>query len=62
LLDAHAELGDEGHRIASPFDRPAQQLLVVVGAIHLGRVEEGATQLDGAVDGGDRLGLVGRAV
>jgi hypothetical protein len=36
--------------------------LVREGAIDLGGVEERAAEFDGAVDGGDRLGLVGWAV
>ena len=58
LLDAHAKFSGENHLITSPFERPAQQFLVEVGAIHLGCIEEGAAQFDGAVDGGNRLALV----
>ena len=48
-----AELGGDDDLVAPALERPAQQLLVGEGAVHLGRVEEGHAQLDGAVDGGD---------
>src|SRR4051794_16068944 len=58
VLDAEAELRGEGHLVAPPLERPAQQLLVGVGAVDLRRVEEGASELDGAVEGGDGFALV----
>ena len=62
VLDAEAELRGDRHLVAPPLQRPAQQLLVGEGAVDLGRVEEGAAELEGAVDGGDGLRLVRRAV
>ena len=62
VLDAEAELRGEDHLVAPPLERPAQQLLVGVGAVDLRRVEEGAAELDGAVDGGDGFRLVRGAV
>ena len=40
-------------------DRLADELLVGERAVHVGGVEEGDAEVEGAVDGGDRLGLVG---
>ena len=57
-----AELRGQRHRVSPPLERAAQELLVVVVAVDLRRVEEGAAELDGAVDRGDGLRLVGRAV
>ncbi|GAB4927973.1 hypothetical protein MAHJHV47_24990 [Mycobacterium avium subsp. hominissuis] len=54
-----AELGGQHHPIAPPAQRPGQQFLVDVGAVHLGGVNQRHTQLDGAVHGADRFGVVG---
>ncbi len=62
LSDTPPELRGDEHLIALPLQRAAEQLLVREWSVHLGRVEEGDTELDGAVDGGDRLALVGGAV
>jgi hypothetical protein len=50
--DAITRTGAEG------LERTREQLLVLVRPVRLGRVEERAPELDGAVDGGDRLVLV----
>jgi hypothetical protein len=54
-----AELGGQHDVVSPPGDRPADQLLVGVGAVDLGRVDQRDAQLEGAVDGPDRLLLVG---
>ena len=58
VLDLEAELGRDDDAIALALERAAQQLLVRVRAVDLGRVEEGHAELDGPVDGGDGLALV----
>ena len=55
-----AELGGQHHLVPALGDGPAHQLLVEVGAVHVGRVEEGDAELDRPVDGGDRLRVVAR--
>ena len=62
VFDAEAEFGGDGHLAAPALQRPAEQFLIDEWAIDLGRVEEGAAEFDGAVQGGDRFGLVGRTV
>ena len=57
VLEAEAELGGDHHLVAPALQRAAEQLLVRVRAVDLGRVEEGAAELDGAVQRGDRLAL-----
>ena len=68
-VDAHppvtedvAELGGQHDLIAPVGDGAADQPLVVGRAVDVGRVEEGDAELEGSMDGGDRLVLVGRAV
>ena len=62
VVEAEAELGGDGHLVAAAGERAAEQLLVLEGAIDLGGVEEGAAEFDGAMQRGDRLGFVRRAV
>src|ERR1039457_4347442 len=65
VLDAEAELCGEDHPVASPLESAANQLLVGPGTVDLGGVQEGASKLDRAMNGGDGLALValaGRAV
>ena len=50
-----AELGREEDLVAAAGDRPPDQLLVGVGAVHVGGVEERDAELEGAVDRADRL-------
>jgi hypothetical protein len=57
-----AELGRQLDLVAPAGQRPAEQLLVRLRSIVVGRVEEGDAQLDRAVDRGDRPRLVDRAV
>src|SRR5207247_775005 len=69
------ERGDGVHRARAPerlgprrraaepaAARAPDQLLVGVGAVHVGRVEEVDAQVERAVDGRDRLAVVVRAV
>jgi hypothetical protein len=49
--------------VAAPIgDRPADELLVRERPVHVGRVEEGHTKVEGAPDRGDCLAFVGTAV
>jgi hypothetical protein len=57
-----AELGGEHHLVAPVGDGAAHQLLVMADAVHVGGVEEGHAELDGAVDRGDGLALVAAAI
>ena len=57
-----AELGGEHHLVAPAGDRAADELLVRVRAVDVGRVEQRHAELERAVDGGDRLFVVARAV
>ena len=52
-----AELRRQHDLLASTLDGPADQLLVVVGAVDLGRVEVGDAQIQRPVDGANRLGV-----
>ena len=57
-----AELGGQHDLVAPAGDRLAHQLLVGERPVHVGGVEEGHAEVQGAVDRGDRLRLVARAV
>jgi len=57
-----AELGGQLDVVAAAGDGLADQLLVREGAVHVGGVEERHAEVEGPVDGGDRLGLVAAAV
>ena len=57
-----AALGREHHPVAPAANRPADQLLVGERAVHVGGVEQRHAEVEGAMDGGDRLRLVARAV
>ena len=57
-----AELRRELHLVAAAGDRPADQHLVVPGAVDVGGVEERDAELERAVDRGDRLVPVAVAV
>ena len=63
--DAAAGVGDEPelgrqHDLVAPvLDRPADELLVGVGPVDLGGVDEGDAEVERPVDGADRLGVVG---
>ena len=53
-----AELRRHHHLVAAALDGPADQLLVVEGAVDLGGVEVGDAQVQRPVDGANRLGVV----
>jgi hypothetical protein len=50
--DGKAEFGGEDDAIASPLQRAAEQFLIGERAIDFGRIEKGAAEFDGAMDGG----------
>jgi len=63
VLAAHvAELGRQHDLLAPAFYRPADELLVGEGAVHVGGVQERHPELDGSADGGQRLPFVARPV
>ncbi len=63
LRIAHdGELGGDDRLVPAGAEGPAQQDLVGVGAVHVGGVEEGEPQVEGAVDGGHRFVIVGGPV
>ena len=62
LADDEAELGRDPHLVAPACERAAQQFLVRVRPVDFGRVEEGAAQVDGAVDRRDRFRVVRCAI
>lgn len=55
LADPEAELGGDPDLAAHRLQRLAEQDLVLVWAVDLGRIEEIDADLDGAVQGGDRV-------
>jgi hypothetical protein len=57
-----AELGGQLHLVSAAGDGLADELLVGERPVHVGGVEEGDSEIEGAVDGVDALLLVGRAV
>src|SRR5690606_34396636 len=57
-----AELGREHDPIAPACERPADQFLVLAAAVHVGGVDHGHAEIDGAVHGRDALALVRPAV
>jgi hypothetical protein len=52
------ELGGEHHLITTTLQSTANELLIRVGAIDLGRVDEGDSELQRAVNGSDGLGVI----
>src|SRR5262249_8153602 len=57
-----AEFAGDEELVAPAFDRLGDQLLVDAGRIGVGRVEHGDAEVDAAVDGRDRLNIVGNAI
>ena len=57
-----AELGGDDRLVAAPGQRLADEHLVGVRPVHVGRVEEVDPELERPVDGGGRLVVVGRTV
>src|SRR5712692_8555983 len=62
VLETKAKFGADYHLVAPALERPAEQLLVGEGTIALGRVEEVASQFDGAMQCSDRLSLIRRTI
>ena len=63
VLAAHvAELRREHDLVAPARDGPTDEALVGEGAVHVRGVKESNAEVEGALDDGDRLGVVGRAV
>jgi hypothetical protein len=56
--DLEPELRSDHDLVSPSLDGPADQLLVGERPIHLGGVEEGATQLDGPMNGGDGFPVI----
>ena len=54
----HPELCRQDHFGSAPRDRASDELLVRVGAVDLGRVDQGDPEVEGAVDRADRLSVV----
>ena len=57
-----AELGRHDRLFAPTFEGLADEFLIGEGAVHVRGVEEVDPEVQGAVDGGDGLGLVAPAV
>src|SRR5690349_7668317 len=57
-----AERGGDDDVVAAPRDRGAGELFIVERPVHVGGVEHGDAEVEGAVDGGDGLGVVARPV
>ena len=53
-----AELGGEHDLVAPAANGRAHQPLVGERPVHVGRIEEGDAEIESAVDGGDRLGVI----
>ena len=61
-LVAEAEFGGDDQSVALAFERLADQFLVLEGTVGLGRIQEGAAKLDGAMQRGDGLAFIRRTV
>src|SRR5207237_7579724 len=48
--------------VATPFESTADEFLVRIGAVDLGGVDVGDAQLDGSLDGADRLAVAAARV
>ena len=57
-LNTRAKLSCDHDLGAPAFERPTEQLLVGKGTVVLRRVEEGASEIDGAMQRGDRLAFI----
>src|SRR5258708_22159680 len=62
VLETKAKFGGDDYLVAPALERPAEQLLVGEGTIALGRIEEGASDLDGTVKCSDRFFLIRRTI
>jgi hypothetical protein len=54
----HPELCRQDNFGSAPRDRTPDELLVCIGAVDLGRVDQGDPEVEGAVDRADRLSVV----
>ena len=57
-----SKFGRQHDLVAPPAEGTAHELFVSSDAVHIRRVEEVHAERERAVDGGDGLGIVGRAV
>jgi len=57
-----AELGRQGHFVATVGEQLGDELLVLSSAVHVGGVDEGDTEVDAVVQGGQRFGVVDVAI
>ena len=57
-----AELGCQHHTVAAAFERPADHLLIMAPAVHVGRIEMIDALVDGVADQLLRGGVIGFAV
>ena len=57
-----AELGSEDDLVPPAHDRPADELLVGERTVHVGGVEEVDAEIEGAVNGRDRLRVIAARV
>src|SRR5258707_1842291 len=62
VLETKTKFGGDDHLVAPALERPAEQLLVGQGTIALGRIEEGASDLDCTVQCRDRFLLIRRTI
>src|SRR6266571_2922145 len=62
VLETKAKFGADDHLVAPVLERPTEQFLVGEGTIALGRIEEGASDLDGTVQCRDRFVLIRRTI
>src|SRR5260221_4917421 len=62
VLETKSKFGADDHLVAPALERPAEQLLVGEGTIALGRIEEGASDLDCTVQCRDRFLLIRRTI
>jgi hypothetical protein len=62
-ISQRAELETDNRLVApSASERPAEQALIVAGAVEVARVEQGDTGVECGVNGGGRFLLIGGAV
>jgi hypothetical protein len=53
-----SEFGREHNLIALAFDRPADQLFIDIGTVHVGGIEEVDAEFERAMNGGDRFVVI----
>src|SRR5687768_15548366 len=62
VLDVPSELRGDDHALALTAQRAPEQLLIRERPVHLRRIEQRHTEIDGAMDRGDRLLLIRLAI